>query len=147
MLGTMSWAGVGGRPSLDQTVMVLATEFSHTPRINDNDGRDHDKELFSCLLVGARINVLWSRQAGHTPKQRTLRGSAKSGHDLRPAARGPRTGGVIRSCSELRTAGLRANHPSCSPSSRRRNQPGGCPQLDLMSCRHRDDPRKCPFGL
>ncbi len=37
---------------LDQTLVVLGTEFGRTPRINDNDGRDHDKEL-RCLLTGA----------------------------------------------------------------------------------------------
>ena len=27
---------------LDQTLVVLGTEFGRMPRINDNDGRDHE---------------------------------------------------------------------------------------------------------
>ena len=38
-----------------QTQVVLATEFGHTPRINDNDGRDHHDTVFTCLLAGAGI--------------------------------------------------------------------------------------------
>ncbi len=37
---------------LTQTPVVPCTELSRTPRINDNDGRDHRK-VFTCLLAGA----------------------------------------------------------------------------------------------
>ncbi len=40
---------------LDQTVVVLATEFGRTPRINDNDGRDQQNDALRCLLAGAGI--------------------------------------------------------------------------------------------
>ncbi len=33
---------------LKQTLVILATEFGHTPGISDNDGREHD--VFTCLL-------------------------------------------------------------------------------------------------
>ena len=36
---------------LGQTLVVLGTEFGRTPWINDNDGRDHDDETFTCLLA------------------------------------------------------------------------------------------------
>ena len=32
---------------LDQTLVVLGTEFSRAPRINDNDGREHHNEAFA----------------------------------------------------------------------------------------------------
>ncbi len=32
---------------LDQTLVVLGTEFNPTPRINDNDGRDQHNEAFA----------------------------------------------------------------------------------------------------
>ena len=38
---------------LDQTLVLLPTEFGRTPRTNDNDGRDHRNEAFMCLLAGA----------------------------------------------------------------------------------------------
>ena len=40
---------------LDQTLVVLGTEFGRTPRINDSDGQDHHNELVACLLAEAGI--------------------------------------------------------------------------------------------
>ena len=40
---------------LDQTLVVLGTEFGRTPRMNDNDGRDHHNKAFTCLLTGAGV--------------------------------------------------------------------------------------------
>jgi len=40
------------RGLLDQTLVVLATEFGRTPRINQNEGRDHYPKAFSCMLAG-----------------------------------------------------------------------------------------------
>ena len=40
---------------LDQTLVVLGTEFGRTPWINGNDGRDHHDEAFTCLLAEAEI--------------------------------------------------------------------------------------------
>ncbi len=58
---------------LDQTLMVLATDFGRTPLINDNDGRDDIRRAFTCLLAGAGWEHGWTRYgdslAGqpHTP--------------------------------------------------------------------------------
>ena len=40
---------------LGETLVVLGTESGRTPRINDNEGRDHHREAFRCLLAGAGI--------------------------------------------------------------------------------------------
>ena len=40
---------------LDQTLVVLATEFGRTPQINDNDGRDRHNKASTCMLAGAGI--------------------------------------------------------------------------------------------
>ncbi len=37
---------------LDDTVVVLTTEFGRTPRINENGGRDHHPQAFSTVLAG-----------------------------------------------------------------------------------------------
>jgi hypothetical protein len=43
------------RGLLSSTLVVLATEFGRTPRINENAGRDHHPGVFSCVLAGAGI--------------------------------------------------------------------------------------------
>ncbi len=43
------------RGLLDETLVVLATEFGRTPTINSNDGRDHFPKAFSGLLAGGGI--------------------------------------------------------------------------------------------
>ncbi len=43
------------RGMLDETLVVLATEFGRTPRINQNDGRDHYPAAFSCLMAGGGV--------------------------------------------------------------------------------------------
>ena len=43
------------RGMLDDTLVVLATEFGRTPEINANEGRDHHPQAFSCLLAGGGI--------------------------------------------------------------------------------------------
>lgn len=40
---------------LQDTMVVLATEFGRTPEINANDGRDHHARGFSCLMAGGGI--------------------------------------------------------------------------------------------
>ena len=40
---------------LDDTLIVLATEFGRTPRISQRDGRDHHPAAFSCALAGGGI--------------------------------------------------------------------------------------------
>lgn len=48
-------ADLHDRGMLDETLIVLATEFGRTPRINQNDGRDHYPKAFSCLLAGGGV--------------------------------------------------------------------------------------------
>lgn len=43
------------RGMLNDTLIVLATEFGRTPEINANDGRDHHPAGFSCVLAGGGI--------------------------------------------------------------------------------------------
>ena len=43
------------RGMLEETMVVVATEFGRTPEINDNDGRDHSPTAFSGLLAGGGI--------------------------------------------------------------------------------------------
>ncbi|MCB1065854.1 MAG: DUF1501 domain-containing protein, partial [Verrucomicrobiae bacterium] len=40
---------------LDDTLVVLASEFGRTPKINGNEGRDHYPKAFSALLAGGGI--------------------------------------------------------------------------------------------
>lgn len=57
---------------LDQTLVVLATEFGRTPKINENAGRDHHPGVFSCALAGGGIHggrfYGSSDAAGHSPE-------------------------------------------------------------------------------
>ena len=43
------------RGMLEETLVVVATEFGRTPRINQNNGRDHFPKAFSCMLAGGGI--------------------------------------------------------------------------------------------
>ncbi len=43
------------RGLLSSTIVVLATEFGRTPRLNENGGRDHHPGVFSCVLAGAGV--------------------------------------------------------------------------------------------
>ena len=46
---------LSSRGLLDETLVVLATEFGRTPVINQNSGRDHYPKAFSCLLAGGGV--------------------------------------------------------------------------------------------
>ncbi len=48
-------ADLESRGMLNDTLVVLATEFGRTPDINVNDGRDHHPAGFSCVLAGGGI--------------------------------------------------------------------------------------------
>ena len=48
-------ADLNAKGLLNQTLVVLSTEFSRTPWIDNNDGRDHHNRAFSCLLAWAGI--------------------------------------------------------------------------------------------
>jgi len=43
------------RNMLEETLVVVATEFGRTPKINKNAGRDHFPGAFSCVLAGGGI--------------------------------------------------------------------------------------------
>lgn len=43
------------RGLLEETLIVVATEFGRTPKINEDEGRDHYPRAFSCLLAGGGI--------------------------------------------------------------------------------------------
>ena len=43
------------RGKLEDTLVVLTTEFGRTPRINKNEGRDHYPKAFSSVLAGGGI--------------------------------------------------------------------------------------------
>jgi uncharacterized protein (DUF1501 family) len=43
------------RGLLDDTLVVLTSEFGRTPKINQNDGRDHYPKAFSSVLWGGGI--------------------------------------------------------------------------------------------
>ncbi len=59
------------RGLLQSTLVVLATEFGRTPKINENGGRDHHPAVFSCLLAGSGVRggVVHgaSDERGHSP--------------------------------------------------------------------------------
>lgn len=43
------------RGLLEETIVVLATEFGRTPTITETDGRNHHPTAFTCLLAGGGI--------------------------------------------------------------------------------------------
>lgn len=43
------------RGLLDETLVVIGTEFGRTPEINQNAGRNHHPSAFSCILAGGGI--------------------------------------------------------------------------------------------
>lgn len=43
------------RGLLEQTLVVVATEFGRTPKINQNEGRDHYPKAFSCMIAGGGV--------------------------------------------------------------------------------------------
>ncbi len=48
---------LGERKLLDRTLILCMGEFGRTPRISDDDGRDHHPTAFSGLLAGGGIRV------------------------------------------------------------------------------------------
>ncbi len=74
-------ADLHAKDLLDQTLVVLPTEFGRTSRIYDNDGRDHQHKVSTCLLGGDGM------ERGHAQRQLqgdlTEGGSPRSG-DERP---------------------------------------------------------------
>jgi len=62
---------LSSRGLLDETLVVVATEFGRSPVINGNQGRDHHPKVFSGLLAGGGIRGgrAWgaSDERGHAP--------------------------------------------------------------------------------
>ena len=54
---------LSNRGILDETLVVLASEFGRTPTINVNEGRDHYPKAFSCMLAGGGIKggQIWGK--------------------------------------------------------------------------------------
>jgi hypothetical protein len=48
-------ADLESRGLLDETLVVLSTDFGRSPKINGNNGRDHYPKAFSCLLAGGGL--------------------------------------------------------------------------------------------
>jgi len=48
-------ADLASRGMLQDTLVVVATEFGRTPKINDNQGRDHHPRVFTCLMAGGGV--------------------------------------------------------------------------------------------
>ena len=46
---------LGNRGLLDNTLVMLTTEFGRTPKINKNGGRDHWPRVFSVMLAGGGV--------------------------------------------------------------------------------------------
>tara|TARA_B100001964_G_scaffold176630_1_gene194599 strand:+ start:27 stop:434 length:408 start_codon:yes stop_codon:yes gene_type:complete len=55
--GTMSalLTDLNERGMLERTMVVVATEFGRTSKVNSNGGRDHHPNGFSCALAGGGI--------------------------------------------------------------------------------------------
>ncbi len=53
-LGTLL-PDLANRGLLEETLVVVATEFGRTPEITDNNGRNHYPKCFSCLLAGGGV--------------------------------------------------------------------------------------------
>ncbi len=51
------------RGMLEETLVVIATEFGRTPRINQNDGRDHFPKAFSGFIAGGGVRggTVWGK--------------------------------------------------------------------------------------
>ena len=52
MIGDLDRRGL-----LDTTLVVVATEFGRTPKINERLGRDHWPNAYSVAFAGAGLNV------------------------------------------------------------------------------------------
>lgn len=48
-------ADLSSRGLLEDTLVVVATEFGRTPKINENQGRDHHPRAFTCLMAGGGV--------------------------------------------------------------------------------------------
>jgi hypothetical protein len=64
---------------LDQTLVLVTTEFGRTPRVNGDGGRDHWSRVFSVALAGAGI------KRGHIHGETNAAGAEPERDPVRPA--------------------------------------------------------------
>jgi hypothetical protein len=62
------------RGMLDDTLVVLATEFGRTPQITGQSGRNHHPQAFTCLLAGRRRARRHGRRRDRRPRPGGRRG-------------------------------------------------------------------------
>ena len=67
------------RGLLDRTMVVFATEFGRSPRINNEAGREHHEGVFSCFLAGGGI------RGGQVVGASDARGELPVGNVVSPA--------------------------------------------------------------
>lgn len=48
-------ADLEARGMLDETLVVVSTDFGRTPTLNQNEGRDHYPKAFSTMIAGGRV--------------------------------------------------------------------------------------------
>jgi hypothetical protein len=61
---------------LSKTLVIMLSEFGRTPRVNDDEGRDHHAACFSCMMAGGGLvggTVIGSSdEDGYLPKDRPV---------------------------------------------------------------------------
>ena len=61
---------------LAKTLIIMLSEFGRTPRINDNEGRDHHAACFSAMIAGGGVRggqvIGSSDEDGYLPKDRPV---------------------------------------------------------------------------
>ena len=71
---------------LDKTLIIMMSEFGRTPRVNDNAGRDHWPNVFSCMMAGGGVKggqvIGASDKDGGYPKRPASSGCRPSCFDL-----------------------------------------------------------------
>ncbi|MGE0608926.1 MAG: DUF1501 domain-containing protein [Pirellulales bacterium] len=69
-------ADLAASGKLEKTLIIMLSEFGRTPRINDNEGRDHHAPVFSCMMAGGGVRggqvIGSSDEDGHLPKDRPV---------------------------------------------------------------------------
>lgn len=67
---------------LDQTLVVLDTEFGHGPRTNDNDGREHHNRTYG--IAGGEVD--WETEISKPPCDQSTPTATTSGARHVPTA-------------------------------------------------------------
>ncbi|MBI5817479.1 MAG: DUF1501 domain-containing protein [Verrucomicrobia bacterium] len=69
---------LAGRGQFDRTMVVFATEFGRSPRINNESGREHHQGVFSCFLAGGGV------RGGQAIGASDRRGESPAGRPVTP---------------------------------------------------------------